>query len=67
MMRKQHSYLGRHQPKPLDAKAAKRAGWWEYGILVIAEEDPRLSWPELELVRQLDTELYGQRRAPPDA
>ena len=44
-MRDLRSYLGRHQ----------------HGILVIAEQDPRLSWPERELVRQLGTKLYGRR------
>jgi hypothetical protein len=55
------SYLGRHQPKPLDPEAEKRAGWRKHGILVVAEQDARLSWPERELVRQLGAKLYGQR------
>jgi hypothetical protein len=54
------SCLGRHQPTPFDAEAAKRAGWREHGMLVVAECDPRLSWSERELVRQLGTKLYGQ-------
>ena len=33
----------------------------EHGILVIAEQDPRLTWPERELVRQLGAKLYGGR------
>jgi hypothetical protein len=55
------SHLGRHQPVPLDAEAEKRAGWREHGILVVALHDPRLTWPERELVRQLGTKLYGRR------
>jgi hypothetical protein len=42
-------YLGPHQTKPVDPEAEKRAGWRRYGILVIIEQDPRLSWPEREL------------------
>jgi hypothetical protein len=57
---------GRHRPTPVCAEAAQRAGWREHGILVAAQ-GPRFSWPEPELVRQLGTKLYGQRRAFPDA
>lgn len=39
----------------------KREGWQAQGILVVSETDPRLSWPERELVRQLGTKLYGKR------
>jgi hypothetical protein len=55
------SYLGRHQTKPVDPEMEKRAGWHNHGILVVAEQDPRLTWPERELVRQLGAKLYGQR------
>jgi hypothetical protein len=60
-MRELRSHLGRHQAKPLDAEADKRAGWRQHGILVVAEQDPRLTWPERELVRQLGAKLYGWR------
>ena len=30
-------------------------------IKVVAERDPRLTWPERELVRQLGARLYGPR------
>jgi hypothetical protein len=55
------SHLGRHQPTQVDAEATKRAGWREHGILVVAERDPRLTWAERELVRQLGARLFGQR------
>jgi hypothetical protein len=53
----------RQHQTPLDAKAEKRAGWREHGILVVAAQDPRLSWAERELVRQLGARLYGWRSA----
>jgi hypothetical protein len=28
---------------------------------ILAEQDPRLSWPERELIRQLGVKLYGER------
>ena len=41
--------------------AVKRAGWREQGVLVIAANDDRLTWPERELVRQLGEKLYGDQ------
>jgi hypothetical protein len=55
------SHLGRHQPKRIDAEADRRAGRREHGILVVAAQDPRLSWPERELIRQLGVKRYGER------
>ena len=46
-----------------DPDEVKRAGWQDQGVLVIAETDPRLTWPERELIRQLGAKLYGQRTA----
>jgi hypothetical protein len=65
-MRELRSHLGRHQANTIDAEAEKRAGWREHGILVVAEEDPRLTWPEREIVRHLGTTLYGRRRVASD-
>jgi len=65
-MRDPRSDLGRHQPKRIDAEAAKRTGWRKYWILVVAEQDPRLSWPERELVRHLGVKLYGRRGTTPN-
>jgi len=39
----------------------KRDGWRDQGVLAIAVDDDRLSWPERELVRQLGEKLYGKR------
>jgi hypothetical protein len=59
------SYLGRHQPNQIDSEAEKRTGWRRHGILVVAEQDPRLSWPERELIRHLGARLYGRRSGVP--
>lgn len=40
----------------------KQAGWQEQGVLVVADNDVRLTWPERELVRQLGDKLYGVRK-----
>ena len=55
------SGLARHQPHRMDVEEEKRTGWRRHGILVIAENDPRLAWPEQELVKQLGDRLYGRR------
>jgi hypothetical protein len=64
-MRELRSYLGRHQPSQIDSEAEKRTGWRRHGILIVAERDPRLSWPERELIRQLGARLYGRRSGVP--
>jgi hypothetical protein len=65
-MRELRSHFGRHQPKRIDAEAEKRAGWRKHGILVVADEDARLTGTERELIRRLGARLYGQRRVAPD-
>jgi hypothetical protein len=40
----------------------KREGWHELGVLVINEDDDRLSWPERQLIRQLGERLFGKRQ-----
>jgi hypothetical protein len=52
----------RHHQTPIDSEAEKRTGWREHGILVVAEQDPCLTWPEREVVRQLGARLYGLRK-----
>ncbi len=44
-----------------DPEQVKRDGWHEHGILAVAIDDARLTWPERELVEQLGTRLYGPR------
>lgn len=40
----------------------RQDGWREQGVLAVAVDDERLTWPERELVRQLGEKLYGGRR-----
>ena len=42
-----------------DPEIVKRDGWREMGMLAVSASDPRLSWPERELVLQLGEKLYG--------
>ena len=56
------SYLGRYVPKRIDVDAEKKLGWREHGILVVKADDPDLTWPERELVKQLGRKLFGERR-----
>ena len=36
-------------------------GWHELGLLAVSVDDPRLTWPEREMVAQLGRKLYGPR------
>lgn len=45
-----------------DPDSIKREGWHEQGVLVVSADDPRLTWPDRELVRQLGRKLYGERK-----
>ena len=44
-----------------DPDQVKCEGWKEQGLLAVAVDDNRLTWPERELVRQLGEKLYGKR------
>lgn len=43
-----------------DPEQVKRDGWHEQHMLAVSLDDPRLTWPERELVRQLGDKLYGR-------
>ena len=49
-----------------DPDRVKREGWREQGLLAVAIDDARLSWPERELVRELGGRLYGRRKDQPE-
>jgi len=58
-MRMVSAIYGRNRRKP---EEVRRDGWRELGILAVADDDPRLTWHERELVRQLGERLYGRRK-----
>ena len=58
------SRIGHQVARPIDAEAEKRRGWRKLGILVIAIDDARLTWPEQQLIEALDNRLYGARKQP---
>ena len=49
-------------PNKTDPEEVKRKGWRDDGILVVAHDDHRLSWPEREFITQIGTKLYGNRK-----
>lgn len=57
------SSLGLRVPTPMDAEAIKRHGWQDQNVLVVNADDPRLTWPERELIKQLGAKLYGSKGA----
>ena len=52
-----HGYGGQRR----DPEQVKREGWHEQGVLAVAVNDARLTWPERAWVEQLGTKLYGAR------
>ena len=64
MMRWHSPGYGGHRRDP---EQVKRDGWREQGLLAIALNDERLTWPERELIRQLGEKLYGRRDAAREA
>lgn len=47
----------------VDYEVMKRRAFHDQGVLVVSIADPRLTWAERELVRQLGERLYGTRKA----
>ena len=54
------SCLGRFQVKACNVESTKAHGWNQHGILIVAENDTRLTWVEREMIRQLGNKLYGR-------
>ncbi|MBF0590254.1 MAG: hypothetical protein HQL53_14125 [Magnetococcales bacterium] len=54
------SPLGRIQGSTINAEATKIYGWNRHKILVVAQDDDRLSWEEQEVIRQVGEKLYGR-------
>ena len=52
--------------KKVEWNQGKRDGWLEQGLLAVAVDDTRLTWPERELLKQLGERIYGKRRPTPD-
>lgn len=38
----------------------KRTGFHELGMLVVDINDPRIAWPEREMLKQIGEKLYGR-------
>lgn len=55
------SCLANLQPAHRDVDEEKRNGWKKHRILVVAENDPKLGWPEREMIKHLAEKLFGQQ------
>jgi hypothetical protein len=61
-----HCPLGRRPASdrsPEDLERIKSDGWKDLGILVISVDDPRLSWVDKELIRQIGNRLYNAKKS----
>ena len=45
-----------------DMERLRKRSWHEQGVFSVPLEDPRLTWPERELVQQFAEKLYGKRK-----
>jgi hypothetical protein len=50
----------RHQTRPIESGAERHAGWRRHGFF-LADQHPRLTWLERELVRQPGAKLYHEQ------
>ena len=44
------------------AEETKQRAWREYGVLVAALDQNKLTWEEREFLKQIGSKLYGPRR-----
>jgi hypothetical protein len=54
------NYPTREIGKQVDYEALKRHGFQDQGIVVVSINDPRLSWDQREMIKQVGEKLYGQ-------
>lgn len=55
--------LGAFIPETMDVEDVKKHGWNDHRILVVREDDSRLSWIERQIVQGIGDKLYRDRRA----
>jgi hypothetical protein len=56
------NYPTREIGRQIDYEALKRHAFEDQGIVVVRLDDPRLTWDQREMVKQVGAKLYGQRR-----
>jgi hypothetical protein len=58
-MRLSTNYPTREIGRQIDTEAIKRHAFNNQGIVVVKLDDPRLSWDQREIVKQVGQKLYG--------
>lgn len=61
MNRLQTNYPGRQIGNHVDYEALKRQGFKDQGLVIVSVDDPRLSWDQREMIKQVGEKLYGRR------
>lgn len=51
------------QPNSRDVDAVKKNAFLDFNMLVVSVDDPRLAWPEREILKQVGEKLYGKKPA----
>lgn len=55
------NYPTQSMGRAIDYEAVKRNAFRDQGIVVIRLDDPRLTWDQREMVKQVGVKLYGSR------
>ena len=48
--------------RSVDFEAIKKNAFLDQGILIVSIDDKKLAWQDKEILRQIGTRLYGERR-----
>jgi hypothetical protein len=55
------SYSTAEIGRPVDYEAIKRNGFRDQGLVIVSVNDPRLSWDQREIIKQVGEKLYGRK------
>jgi hypothetical protein len=55
------NYPTRDIGREMDCEAIKRNAFKDQGIVVVSVNDPRLSWDQREILKQIGDKIYGYR------
>lgn len=54
--------LGKLIPSTVDTEELKHDAWSQHNILVVAADDPRISWIERQILKTIGEKLFGRVR-----
>lgn len=61
MRRLSTNYPTREIGRRVDYEDLKRHGFQDQGLVIVSVNDPRLSWDQREIIKQVGEKLYGRQ------